>query len=80
MQREVDGVRTTLEWYSAVQGTFLQLRAAFRNPERFRFVVRSEDFVDDLLKKLGVFPDVEVGDPSFDARHVVKGFSGRAGA
>lgn len=62
----------TLEWVTGDTGQTTILRAPFHNPERRRFLIRTEGLLDDLWKTLGFLQDVEVGESTFDRRFLVK--------
>jgi len=52
--------------------TFTRMRAAYLNPEGFRFTIYRKGFLSGLGKLLGM-QDIEIGDPDFDEAFIIQG-------
>jgi len=63
-------VHADIAGYSSAVVT--RLRAAFMNPDAFRFRLRRRSVLSDLASLVGV-QDIELGDPPFDREFVVQG-------
>jgi hypothetical protein len=52
--------------------SYTRMRAAYVNPEGFRFTIYRKGLFSELGKLLGM-QDIEVGDPEFDEAFIIKG-------